>query len=186
LLLSGSFIFPACGNKEVKSEKAPETVLKSNAETLAPPMALISETATVVATPTIVNASTWVNAYTKHTKLIKHHTHSHTVKEPIMAAAIPLTPLVSPTPTPITTPINFTTDIEIPKKKSNSHWFLILSGLVLIAALGYYFWTKKAPSQNNSPLPPMGGLSPIGGFTVIQNKIRSKTKKRSISTKKIF
>jgi len=177
LLLSGAFILPACGNKEVKSEKVPETVLKSNTDSMSLPMALMTETST----PTVV-PSVWVNAYTKHTKLAKHHSHSHVVKEPIMAAA---TPLVLPKSTPITTPINFATDNEIPKKKSGSHWFLILSCLVLVAALGYYFWTKKTPPQNNYPLPPMGGLSPVGGFTAMKNRIQSK-KRQSIWTKKIF
>jgi hypothetical protein len=177
LLLSGPFILPACGSKEVKSEKVPETVLNSNTNTIAPPMTLMTETPT----PTVV-ASVWVNAYTKHTKLAKHHSHSHVIKAPIMAAA---TPLVLPKTTPVNTPISFTTDSETPKKKSSSHWFLILSGLVLIAALGYYFWTKKTPPQNNYPLPPMGGLSPVGGFTAMRNKIRSE-KKQSIWTKKIF
>jgi hypothetical protein len=169
LLLSATFILPACGSKEVKSEKVPETVLKSNTDTIAPPVTLMTETST----PTVV-ASVWVNAYTKHTKLTRHHSHSHAVKEPIMAAA---TPLVLPKSTPVTTPINFSTDNETPKKKSGSHWFLILSGLVLVAALGYYFWTKKAPPQNNYPLPPMGGLSPVGGFNAMRNKIRTETKK---------
>jgi hypothetical protein len=176
LLLSATLILPACGSKEVKSEKVPETVLKSNTDTIAPPMTLMTETST----PTVV-ASVWVNAYTKHTKLAKHHSHSHAVKEPIMAAA---TPLVLPKSTPVTTPINFATDNETPKKKSGSHWFLILSGLVLVAALGYYFWTKKAPPQNNYPLPPMGGLSPIGGFSATKTKFHTEAKKQSIWTKK--
>jgi len=172
-LLSCALILPACGSNEVKSDKVPETDLKSSNQTIAPPM--VSATADI--TPTVINT------YTKHTGLTKHHVHSHMVKEPIMAAT---TPLVSHILTPITTPANFTIDNEASQKKSNSHWPLILAGAALVAALGFYFWTKKTSPHKNFPLPPMGGLSPIGGFTATRNKVRPEAKKRSIWTKKVF
>lgn len=183
LLLSSAFIFPACGSKEVKSQKVPETVLKPSTPVIVPPMVSITATATAVPTPTIANAAASTNTYVKHTSLIKHHIHSHTVKVPIMAAA---TPLISPVSTPITTLTNFTTENETPHKKSNSNLLLILAGVVLVAALGFYFWTKKAPPHNDFPLPPMGGLSPVGGFTAMRNKVRTETQKKSIWTKKVF
>lgn len=175
VLLSCTLILPACGGKEVKSEKVPETDLKSSDQTIAPPM--VSMTSTDIATSTVVNT------YTKHTSLIKHHAHRHAVKEPIMAA---ITPLVSHISIPVTTPANFTIDNETTQKKSSSHWPLIVAGVALVAALGFYFWTKKASRRKNFPLPPMGGLSPVGGFTALRNKVQPETKKRSIWTKKVF
>ena len=174
-LLSCTLILPACGGKEVKSEKAPETDLKSSDQTITPPM--VSITSTDMATPTVVNT------YTKHTSFIKHHTHRHAVKEPIMAAITPAAPHIS---TPLPTPVNFTIDNETTQKKSSSHWPLIVAGIALAAALGFYFWTKKTSSHKNFPLPPMGGLSPVGGFTAMRNKVQPETKKRSIWTKKLF
>lgn len=174
-LLSCTLILPACGGKEVKSEKVPETDLKSTDQTIAPPM--VSITSTDMATPTVVNT------YTKHTGLIKHHAHHHAVKEPIMAAITPLVPHIS---TPVPTPVNFTIDNEATQKKSSSHWPLIVAGIALAAALGFYFWTKKASPHKDFPLPPMGGLSPVGGFTAMRNKVQPEIKNRSIWTKKLF
>jgi hypothetical protein len=175
-LLSCALALPACGSKEVKSEKVPETDLKSSDQTITPSM--VSMTSTDMATPTVVNT------YTKHASLIKHHTHHHAVKEPIMAASAPLIP--PHISTPVTTPVNFTIDNETTQKKSASHWPLIVAGVALAAALGFYFWTKKTSSHKDSPLPPMGGLSPVGGFTAIRNKVQPETKKWSVWTKNLF
>ncbi len=174
-LLSCTLALSACGSKEVKSEKVPETDLKSGDQTIAPPM--VSMTSTDMATPTVVNT------YTRHTSFIKHHTHHHAVKEPIMAAS---TPLVPHTSTPVTTPVNFTIDNETTQKKSSSHWPLIVAGIALAAALGFYFWTKKTSPRKDFPLPPMGGLSPVGGFTAMRNKVQPETKKSSFWAKKLF
>lgn len=176
-LLSCTLILPACGGKEVKSEQVPETDLKSSDQTVAPPM--VSMTSTDMATPTVVNT------YTKHTSLIKRHAHHHPVKEPIMAMAAS-TPVFTHIPTPVTTPVNFTIDNETAQKKSGSHWPLIVAGVALAAALGFYFWTKKTSSHKDFPLPPMGGLSPVGGFTAMRNKVQPETKKQSIWTKRLF
>ena len=97
-----------------------------------------------------------------------------------------ITPLVSPIPTGIPTPINFTATTETTPKKSGSHWPLILAIIALLAAIGFYLWTKKAPPHNDFPLPPMGGLSPVGGFTAMRNKVKQENKKKSLWNKKVF
>ena len=188
LLLSGTFIFPACRNQEVKSQKTSETVLKSGNEiTMTPTAGIDSSLFFPQPTATTTPSPTPTHSYTQHHSFVKHHVRPHVVKQPIMAA---ITPLVSPIPTPTavttTSSANFTADSEMPRKKSGSHWPLILAGIVLVAALGFYFWTKKNPPHNDFPLPPMGGLSPIGGFTAMRNKVQPKTKKQSIWTKKTF
>jgi len=131
---------------------------------------------TETSTPTVV-ASVWVMLY-QHTKLTRHHSHSHAVKEPIMAQLL----LWFTQSTPVTTPINFSTDNETPKKSLVLIGF-ILSGLVLVAALGYYFWTKRLLLKQLS-FAPMGGLSPVGGSTQCGTKSVPKPKKQSIWTKK--
>jgi hypothetical protein len=182
LLLSSAFIFPACGSKEVKSEKASTTVLKSSTQTVAPPMIVMTATVTAASTQTaVINASS-THSYTKQV-FAKHHAFPHTAKQPMMAA---VTPLVSAVPTFATTAVTFANASEPTQKKSGSHWPLIVAGIALVAALGFYFWTKKAPPHNDFPLPPMGGLSPVGGFTAKRNKIQQEPKKESIWAKKLF
>lgn len=177
LLLSSTLILPACGNKEVKSQKLSETVLKSITPVVAPPIAKTTPTTVAVAQPTETNASG--HPYTKQV-VAKHHAKPHSVKQPIMAAATPLVP------TPAATAVTFATTTEPAPKKSGSHWPLIIAGVALVAALGFYFWTKKAPPHNDFPLPPMGGLSPVGGFAAMRNKVQQETKKQTIWTKKVL
>ncbi len=194
LLLSIALVLPACGNQEVKSEKLSETVLKSSTQTSAPPIVFITATtatptATVIFTPTaittaVTNASLpETHTYTKQASPVKHHVRLHALKIPMIAA---ITPLASRVSTPIATPANFTTDNEMTRKKSATHWPLIVAGAALVVALGFYFWTKKAPPHDDFPLPPMGGLSPVGGYTAMRNKVQPEIKKQSIWTKKIF
>jgi len=142
----------------------------------------MTPTATVASTQTALMNASLIHPYTK-LAMTKHHALPHGAKQPMMAA---ITPLVSPVPTSATTAMTFANANESTPKKSASHWPLIVAGIALVAALGFYFWTKKAPPHNDFPLPPMGGLSPVGGFTAMRDKVQQNSKKRSIWTKKIF
>jgi hypothetical protein len=181
LLLSSALILPACGSKEVKSEQNSTTALKSSAET-APTMVVMTPTITIASTQTTA-ANVYANhSYTKK-RIAKHRALPQSTKQPMMAA---ITPSISPVPTAATIAVTFAHANEPVRKKSGSHWPLIIAIIILVAALGFYFWTKKTPPHNDFPLPPMGGLSPVGGFTAMKNKIQQEPKKQSIWTKKIF
>jgi hypothetical protein len=181
LLLSSALILPACGSKEVKSEQNSTTALKSSTETT-PTMFMMTPTATMVSTQTVVTNVYANHSYTKK-RVSKHRALPQGEKQPMMAA---ITPSVSPVPTSATIAVTFAHANEPVRKKSGSHWPLIIAIIILVAALGFYFWTKKTPPHNDFPLPPMGGLSPVGGFTAMKNKIRQESKKQSVWTKKIF
>jgi hypothetical protein len=181
LLLSSTLILPACGSKEVKSEQNSTTNLKS-AEQTEPTMAVINPTATVASTPITPVHVYSTHSYAKRT-VPKHHALPQGVKQPMIAA---VTPLVTPVPTSPTAAVTFAKAVEPTRKKSGSHWPLIIAIIALAAALGFYFWTKKTPPHDDFPLPPMGGLSPVGGFTAMRNKVQHKPKRKSIWNKKIF
>jgi hypothetical protein len=183
-LLSAAFILHACGSKEIKSQKSAETILKSYTPVPTPPMVAMTATATVSASQTPgMTGSSSNHIYTNKSAGAKHHTAPHPINQPIMAA---MTPITASSPTPIATAISFATTTEPAPKKPGSHWPLIIAGIALAAALGFYFWTKKAPPHNDFPLPPMGGLSPVGGFTGMKSKVKQETKKQSVWNKKVF
>ncbi len=200
LALSSALLLPACGKNEVKSEKIPETNLKSS--TMPPPpkvvmtaTAMVSPTQTATTNAAVPPITTGVNSYTKKKISYKHNTVNHAVvmakrSVPMMAA-----PLATPIPTmasfssasSASTPMaTFTPVTAQAPKKPGSRWPLIVAGIALVAAVGFYFWTKKSPPNNDFPLPPMGGLSPVSGFTAMRKKVQSETKKQSIWTKKLF
>ncbi len=184
LLLSATFILHACGSSEVKSQKTAQSILKSYTAVPTPPMVAMTATATVSVSQTpSVNGSSSNHTYSNKTAGPKHHTAPHAINQPIMAV---ITPLAASSPTPIATAISFATTTEPAPKKPSSHWPLIIAGIALAAALGFYFWTKKAPPHNDFPLPPMGGLSPVGGFTGMKSKVKQETKKQSLWNKKVF
>lgn len=197
LLLSSAFIFPACGSNEVKSQKAAETVLKSDKTVPPPPMVSMSPTVAPSATQTASATKTATgtdsdHSYTSHKS---SSSSSHTsAKRIVMTKAtkkpVPMmaAPLVTPVPTQASMPMETFTPVATAAapKKSGSHWPLIIAIIALVAAVGFYFWTKKAPPHNDFPLPPMGGLSPVSGFTAMRNKVQQETKKQSIWNKKLF
>jgi hypothetical protein len=185
LLLSTAFILHACGgSNQIKSQKNAESILKSYTPVATPPMVAMTATATVSVNQTpSVNGSFPNHTYTNKSAGTKHHTALHPINQPIIAV---ITPLAVSSPTPIATAISFATTTEPAPKKPSSHWPLIIAGLALAAALGFYFWTKKAPPHNDFPLPPMGGLSPVGGFTGMKSKVKQETKKQSLWNKKLF
>jgi putative SOS response-associated peptidase YedK len=190
MALSFALILPACGKNEVKSQKASETNLKSatSAATMTV-TASVSATQTASATATAVVPMT--NSYTKHKTSANRgsasgsSSRSFAMKKP----AVPMmaAPMTTAVPTMQGTPMaTFTPVTAQAQKKPGSHWPLIVAGVALVAAVGFYFWTKKEPPQNDFPLPPMGGLSPVSGFTAMRNKVNADIKKTSIWTKKIF
>jgi len=199
LALSSALILPACGKNEVKSEKTNETNLKAaTSPTIPPPPIVTTPTASVSPTQTVSVSATGTpnavvppitNTYTKKHMATNHATVTHMAMAkrsvPMMAAplptAVPTNASSASTPLATFTPVT----AEAPKKPG-SHWPLIIAIIALIAAVGFYFWTKKAPPHNDFPLPPMGGLSPVGGYTALRNKVKTETKKDSFWNKKLF
>ena len=186
-------LLPACGKNEVKSEKTQATNLKSPDKPATP---VVTMTATVGLSPTqtasttVVPTST-INNYTKQ----KNSSNGSSKRSAMTRAAlakksVPMmaAPLLTPSPTLVSpTPIATFTPVSAQgPKKPGSHWPLIIAGIALVAAVGFYFWTKKAPPHNDFPLPPMGGLSPVSGFTAMRKKMQAETKKQSIWNKKII
>ena len=94
-------------------------------------------------------------------------------------AAAPAKPVAAAvTPVPVVSPVAAKTE-----NKSGSLWLWILA-VILVLGGGYYFWTKKSSRRKGHPLPPMGGLSPVSGFTAMKDKVQSS--KPSFWTKKLF
>jgi hypothetical protein len=195
MALSFALLLPACGKNEVKSQKASETNLKS-ADKPASSSATQTATASISATQNATTTATVVvpmtNTYTKHKTSASRgsalgsssHTLAFVKKPAVPMMAAPMTtalPTVQGTPMATFTPVT----AQAPKKPG-SHWPLIVAGIALVAAVGLYFWTKKEPPHNDFPLPPMGGLSPVSGFTAMRNKVGAETKKHSLWNKKIF
>ncbi len=171
---------PACGSKtNVKSEKAPETVLNSE-ET---PVAVSSGTSDIG----IPGESNPVNTYVE-----KIHRH----KGPKSTTTITTTPVSAETAvsTPVSTPMTpvQTPEMETPapvKKSGGSHWFLWLLVILVLGGIGWYFWQKSQSEGGHSgpPLPPTGGLSPVSGFTAVKHQIEDEAEsKPSIWSKKLF
>ncbi len=176
-------LLPACGNKNaVKSQKANETVLNINS------------------TPT-PQANSWVDIgmadETKNTEAVPR-SYTEKIKSepeaPAMAAAPNSISIASLPPTPIPTapnvPMKSPSIENIAPVKKNVGTYLILWFLVILAlgGAGYYFWSKtRVEEPSGQPQKPLGGLSPVSGFTAIRGRLEKKKKaKKSFWLKKIF
>ena len=76
-----------------------------------------------------------------------------------------------------------------PKKAGGSHFLLIIFLVLVVAGIGWYFWTKNQPMDDHPdhPMPPVGGLSPVSGFTAVKDKIEeADSSETSFWSKKLF
>jgi hypothetical protein len=72
-----------------------------------------------------------------------------------------------------------------PKPKSGSHWFLWLVVLALLGLGAYWYWShRKEDDSPYQPQPPVGGLSPVSGFTA--RKKMPESKKTSFWKRNLF
>ena len=105
-------------------------------------------------------------------------------------AAKGMAPLAAPSTPPQTTVQVATPAVETaePVKKSGSHflWWLLL--FLILAGIGWYFWSKNHPEEDEfQPHPPTGGLSPVSGFTGIKGHVEPEAPQPpSFWTKKLF
>lgn len=168
-------LLSACGSKtNVKSENTPETVL--NQETP------VSNGNQEVGLP---GENTSIHTYVEKI----HRTKGSKSKTTITTA--PLTSTEAPTPvlTPATANQTPAMETAAPVKKSGgSHLFLWILVILVVAGIGWYFWSKSRENQYpTQPTPPTGGLSPVSGFTALKDRIEDEAdSKPSIWSKKIF
>jgi len=168
ILLAGVLVLPACGSKNsVKSETPGQNIVQpalTPESTIEP----YKET-TVISSSDDSSAPRPRHSYSKE---------PNDVKTEVVAAA-PAKPVAEAvTPAPAASPVVAKTET-----KSGSFWLWILAAILALGG-GYYFWTKKSPRRKGHPLPPMGGLSPVSGFTAMKDKVQSS--KPSFWTKKLF
>jgi hypothetical protein len=75
----------------------------------------------------------------------------------------------------------------VKKKSGGSRWLLWLLGAVALAGAGWYLWSKKHPPDSSEPMPPVGGLSPVSGFTAVKDNIEEESPSEpSFWSKKLF
>ncbi len=178
-------LLPACGNKNaVKSQKASETVLNSNP------------------TPSS-QSNTWVDIgmpeQTKKTEAVPRSYVEKIKNEvqpeaPSLAAAPNSISVTAMVPTPIPTvesvPVKNTTMENTAPVKKNVGAYILLWLLVILAlgGAGYYFWSKTRIEEHPlQPQKPLGGLSPVSGFTAIRGQLEKKRNtQKSFWLKKIF
>jgi len=167
LLGSALLILPACGsNNTIKTTKAPETVLNPES--------------------------------TPDTSMTEHHPITHSYTERIKKAAPKTysalnakTPQVAtPSMTTQSTP-NSTPSMETAtpvKKSGGSSWIWWILLILALGGAGWYFWSKNQSEGGSSqPKPPVGGLSPVSGFTAVKDKIEDESQEgTSFWSKKLF
>ncbi len=178
MLASSVVLLPACGGSgNVKSQKASETVL--NPETTPTP---VSSGTTDIGLPSEKNHGTPINAYVEKIKRSKGAKGTKITLTPSTAAN---TPEVTPQTTPNQTPAMETP--AAPVKTGGSHWILWTVLVVAVAGIGWFFWSKNQSGDSGQPNPPVGGLSPVSGFTGVKNNIEDDSdSKPSFWSKKLF
>lgn len=172
VLLGSALLFlPACGSKStVNTQKPPETVL--NPET--------PSSKTDMGMPT---SNSPVKSYTER---VHKGPKSASKGMPVSSTSNVSTPAVTAQITPNNTP---SMETSAPVKKSgHTSWLWWVLLVLVLAGIGWYFWSKNQPDDHPSqPMPPVGGLSPVSGFTAVQDKIEDDSEKEtSIWSKKLF
>jgi hypothetical protein len=178
LLFLGSamLLLPACGSKnEVKTEKAPETVLNPESTPVS------SEASkTDIGMPGDHNPE---NSYTERIKRTKGPKGTKITLTP--STDISTSSVATPASTPNQTPA-----VETPApvtRSGGSHWFWWVLLIVVLGGVGYYFYSKSQSGGPFQPNPPTGGLSPVSGFTAVQDRIEDESQAEpSIWTRKLF
>jgi hypothetical protein len=167
ILFASVLVLPACGSKNsVKSETPGQNIVQP-AQTPGSTIEPYKET-TIISDSADSKPVRRVHAYSEKSSDVQNQTAVASSEKPTPVA----------TPAAVAAPVN-----AQPEKKSGSKWLWIL---IAVAALGggYYLYAKKSPRRKGHPLPPMGGLSPVSGFTAMKDKVQSS--KPSFWTKKLF
>jgi hypothetical protein len=199
LLIACTFLLPACGGNEIKGQKPPETVL--NAESSPTPDA--TQIITMGPSPNGVavssNPKTGFNFDTPNRPVEKSVARSYKEKiERVKGPQSIQTVQVVTTPTPETSAAvsgNSTPTASQPSqppmeanannKPKGSHWFIWLIVLAVLGGGAYWYWSHRHEDETPyQPQPPVGGLSPVSGFTARKNK--TETKKTSFWNRKLF
>ncbi len=193
-----TLLLPACGGNEIKGQKPPETVLNSDST----PTPEATQDFTLGANPTATpQVSSGEDMDTASRKLSKSVARSYAEKiarvkasqstQSIQVLTTP-TPEMTPTAEPVMTPTAVaapappmeTTTNTHPRK--GPHWILWLIILILLGGGAYWYWLRSKEDDNTpyQPHPPVGGLSPVSGYTV--RKKPEAPKKPSFWKRKLF
>jgi hypothetical protein len=175
LVLCGLFV-TACGNSEVRNQKAPETVLNPDATPTDQP----TPEAIAVVTP---QAEQPVRIH--HHYVAKALPVAVTPTPTVVAAQVQATPTVVPTPI-VSQPMPPVETTVAPKPKRGTNWLLWILILIILIVAGVwgYFRYLEMKEDSHQPQPPVGGLSPVSGFTG-QKHLR-KAKKPRFWNRKLF
>lgn len=166
LLGSATILLPACGGNAVKSS--------DNSTTMMVPDAPTPETS-------VKSSAAPANSYVEKTSSKSKTT---TTTKTVTTSTVPMASAPTPLPTVATTPETETTAVP---QKSGSHflWWLLL--ILILAGIGWYFWSKNHSDEDEfQPHPPSGGLSPVSGFTGTRDLAAEEKKAPSIWTRKLF
>jgi hypothetical protein len=200
LLGAMALFLPACGGNQIKGQNPPETVLNSEptptpdmgefytptpiAETAQVKKSDDSDTLTPPVSKKVARSYKQKIARMKATEAAVNAQVSPTSTPqvtPVVASVI--TPTVVPAPIQAQPPMESTTN-STPKK--GSHWFLWLVVLVILGGGAYWYFTRNKDEETPyQPQPPVGGLSPVSGYTGLKRS-SSSHKKTSIWNRKLF
>ncbi len=166
-LLLGAFIvlLPACGGNEIKGQKPPETVLNPDTSSTSSETSSQPKTNFNFDTATRPVGKSVARSYKEKITRVKGPKSVQTVQ-------VGTTPEVtSNNSTPTVVPISDQSQPPMEgsanqKPKHGSHWFLWLVVLALLGGGAYWYWShRKEDDSPYQPQPPVGGLSPVSGFT---------------------
>jgi cobalamin biosynthesis Mg chelatase CobN len=158
-------LLPACGGNAVKSSDSSATMMVPEAPT--------PETS-------VKSSAVPANSYVEKTSSKSKTTTAKTVT----TSTVPMASAPTPLPTIATTPAVETTAVA---QKSGSHflWWLLL--ILILAGIGWYFWSKNHSDEDEfQPHPPSGGLSPVSGYTGTRDLAAEEKKAPSLWTRKLF
>ncbi|MGH7739951.1 MAG: hypothetical protein ACREL1_07370 [bacterium] len=169
LLGAATVLLPACGGNKIKSADTPTTMMNPAAT---PDTSLKSAPA----------MSGSVEKNSKPGEVQKASTSK-------MTAASTASMTSAPTPVATIAAITAAPAVETsaPAHKRGSHflWWLLL--ILILAGLGWYFWSKNHNDDDEfQPHPPSGGLSPVSGYTGLKGLSADEKKNKSIWTRKLF
>jgi hypothetical protein len=172
VLLGSALLFlPACGSKStVNTQKAPETVLNPESSS--------------IQNAGMPEGNGPAKSYVE--KVSHRGSKSASNGMPVSSTSNVSTPAATAQITPNNTP---SMETSAPVKKSgHASWLWVPLVLALGGLIGWYFWSKNRTDDHPSqPMPPVGGLSPVSGFTAVRDKIEDDSEtETSIWSKKLF
>ena len=181
LLAGAAVLLPACGGNGIKQN---------------PNTTVLNPDQTPVLTP-VSQGMTDLGSSGKNTSIGVYVEKIHRSKGPKSKTTITTTPVATTdnsattAATPVTTPQQTpAVETALPVKKSGAfHWVLWLLVIIVLGVIGWYFWSRSRShsDQSGQPTPPMGGLSPVSGYTAVKDRIEDEAEgKPSLWSKKIF